>query len=174
MRILVGYASKHGATDEIAHEIGRVLTEMGLNVKVAALDAKRPAVYDAYVIGSGIYTDAWLKPARDFLHAHQAQLQKSHVWLFSSGPVGRPLKPTGDPVGVEGLVESIRPEDHMVFAGKLDTKQLNFLERAIVKVFKAETGDFRDWEAVRRWATDEIAPKLTEIVTAGNPGEQAT
>jgi menaquinone-dependent protoporphyrinogen oxidase len=162
MRVLVGYASKYGATDEIAQEIGRELTALDLDVTVAPLDEAKADGYDAYVLGSAVYAGSWLKEARNFIKANHALLLNSHVWLFSSGPVGRPLKPAGDPEGVASLLKSIAPEDHVVFAGKLDKKRLNIFERAIVRVFKAQLGDYRDWEAIRRWTTDEIAPKLRQ------------
>jgi len=154
VKILVGYASKYGATDEIAHEIGRVLGELGLEVTVSQLQDATAGGYDAFVIGSAIYAGQWLKTARRFIQQHHEELAKHRVWLFSSGPVGRPLKPEGDPEGIATLIESISPEEHVVFAGKLQKAQLNLVEKAVVSVFGAPDGDFRDWEAVRRWALE--------------------
>lgn len=151
MKVLVGYASKYGATDELAHEIARVLGELGLDVTVSQLDEAN-GEYDAYVIGSAVYAGHWLKPARQFIKAHHAKLMNSRVWFFSSGPVGRPLKPEGDPQDVATLLESIRPEGHAVFAGKLQKERLNLVEKVIVSAVKVPEGDFRDWEGVRRWA----------------------
>jgi menaquinone-dependent protoporphyrinogen oxidase len=160
MKVLVGYASKYGATDEIAHEIGRVLSNLGLDVTVSQIEATRAGEYDAYVIGSAIYAGNWLKAARQFIEENRAELASSRVWLFSSGPVGRPPKPEGDPEGVAALLDSISPEGHVVFAGKLDKKPLNLIEKAVVAAFRAPEGDYRDWDGVLRWAAMEIGEAL--------------
>jgi menaquinone-dependent protoporphyrinogen oxidase len=39
--------------------------------------------------------------------------------------------------------------DHLLFAGRIDRKKLNFGERAIVGALKAPEGDFRDWDEIR-------------------------
>jgi menaquinone-dependent protoporphyrinogen IX oxidase len=47
----------------------------------------------------------------------------------------------------------------MVFGGKLDSSQLSFAERIMVKVVHALPGDHRRWDVVDRWA-DHIATEL--------------
>jgi len=154
MKVLVGYASKYGATDTIAHQIGGVLAELGLDVRVATLDGAKADGYDAYVIGSAIYAGNWLKAARRFIEQNRDELMRKRVWFFSSGPIGRPPKPEGDPAGIEDYVFEIQPEQHVVFTGKLEKEHLNLLEKAMVSAFHAPEGDFRDWEAIRRWAIE--------------------
>ena len=48
---------------------------------------------------------------------------------------------------------------HRVFGGKLERDQLNFGERAVVKVVSAPYGDYRDWPEVTNWVRD-IADSL--------------
>jgi menaquinone-dependent protoporphyrinogen oxidase len=56
MKVLVAASSRHGATGEIAAEIGRVLTERGLDVRVASLDDVADLHgFDAFVLGSAVY-----------------------------------------------------------------------------------------------------------------------
>lgn len=81
------------------------------------------------------------------------------MWLFSSGPVGDPPKPDEDPVDVAGIAETTRSRAHRVFAGKLGRAKLGFGEKAIATALRAPYGDFRDWHAIRDWAT-EIAESL--------------
>src|SRR3954447_17805409 len=60
MKILVAYASEHGATREIAEHIGRALGDAGLDVDVRdADDVNDVAPYDAAVIGSAVYMRPW-------------------------------------------------------------------------------------------------------------------
>jgi menaquinone-dependent protoporphyrinogen oxidase len=164
MRILVTAASRHGATHEIASAIADGLARRGVDAEsrpteeLGSLDA-----YDAYVIGSAVYIGRWLDPARDLVEVHARTLADRPVWLFSSGPLGPPdaLKPEGDPVDAAGLIQTVQPVDHRVFAGKLDRKQLSFAEKAVVVAVRAPEGDFRDWEAIDGFAAD-IARHLAE------------
>jgi menaquinone-dependent protoporphyrinogen oxidase len=81
------------------------------------------------------------------------------VWLFSSGPVGDPLKPEEDPVDVAQIVSIVGARGHRVFAGKIDKSRLSLAEKAIVKALKVPDGDWRDFGAVAAWA-GEIADSL--------------
>jgi menaquinone-dependent protoporphyrinogen oxidase len=91
-----------------------------------------------------------------------AELAERPVWLFSSGPIGDPPKPEEDPVDVEPMMEATGARGHVIFSGKLDKGVLTFGERAIVAAFKAPEGDFRDWDEIRKWAT-EIAEDLPSL-----------
>jgi len=46
----------------------------------------------------------------------------------------------------------VQPVEVGVFPGKLETGRLTIADRAIVKLIRAEAGDFRDLAAVRAWA----------------------
>jgi menaquinone-dependent protoporphyrinogen oxidase len=163
--VLVTYASKHGATEDIAGKIGQVLSLQNLSVSVMpAGDADIVDTYDAFVIGSASYVGQWRKEITGFLTANERVLADKPVWLFSSGPTG-----TGDPVDlVNGqkyptklhpVIGRIRPRDIAVFHGSIDVSTLNFFERFMIKMVKAPTGDFRDWETITDWAK-EIAAEL--------------
>jgi menaquinone-dependent protoporphyrinogen oxidase len=161
-RILVAYASKHGATAEIAGAIADGLVRRGADAEAKpAATGEAVTSYDAVVLGSAVYAGHWLKPARELAEAQADALAATPVWLFSSGPLGPPeqLKPEGDPVDVEDLIEKTRAVAHRVFAGKLDKKQLGFGERAMVRAVHAPDGDFRDWDAIDEFAA-EIAGHL--------------
>ena len=162
MRVLVTAASRHGATHEIAAAIAGGLARRGIEAE--ARPAEEPASldgYDAYVIGSAVYIGRWLDRARELVDSHSGALASRPVWLFSSGPLGPPdaLKPEGDPVDVAGVIESLQPVAHRVFAGRLDRKLLSFGEKAVVVAVRAPEGDFRDWEAIDAFAA-EIAEHL--------------
>jgi menaquinone-dependent protoporphyrinogen oxidase len=156
--VLVTFATKHGATGEIAERIGQVLQEAGLYVEVKPVDKVSDLEeYKAVVLGSAVYAGMWLKDAAAFLEANEKKLAERPVWLFSSGPTGE-----GDPVELmkgwkfpeaqQPIADRIGPRDIAFFHGEIDLKDLNLAEKLIVKGVKAPTGDFRDWEAITTWA----------------------
>lgn len=161
MRVLVAAASKHGATAEIAERIGDHLRDKEVDCDVLDL-GEDPGLggYDAVILGSGVYAGQWLKEARRFVDRHAAALAPIPVWLFSSGPLGDPLKPGDeDAVRADDLVAATGAKEHRLFPGALDISKLSFGERAIVRAVRAADGDYRDWIAIEAWA-DEIADSL--------------
>jgi menaquinone-dependent protoporphyrinogen oxidase len=162
MNVLVTAATKYGATGEIAEAIGATLERRGLEVTVVRPeDVGTVEGFDAVVLGSGVYAGHWLKPAKELVERVGPTLRALPVWLFSSGPVGDPPKPTEEPVDVADMRAATGARDHQVFAGKLVKKQLSFGERAMVVAFRAPEGDFRDWADIDAWATsiaDALAP----------------
>jgi menaquinone-dependent protoporphyrinogen oxidase len=102
MNVLVAYASRHGATREIAERIAQVLRTAGLAAEARpATEVRDLAPYDAVVIGSAAYMFHWLKEASSFVHRHRAVLAAKPVWLFSSGPLGT------EPVNEEGVDQKV-------------------------------------------------------------------
>ncbi|HEX2754952.1 MAG TPA: flavodoxin domain-containing protein [Candidatus Limnocylindrales bacterium] len=160
MTVLVTVASRHQATLEIGQAIGRALAASGIPTDVVPaeeIDAVTP--YEAVIIGSGVYAGNWLAPARDLIARCAMQLRERPVWLFSSGPMGDPPVPAGEPAGVAALKELIGPRGHRVFPGRLASGDLGFGEKLIVKAVRAPFGDYRDWPAIDAWAV-EIAATL--------------
>ncbi len=169
-RVLVAYASKYGATTEIAERIGQVLARAGLDVDVLPADhAGAIERYQAVVLGSGVYAGQWLKEASQFLQSNEHLLAQRPVWLFSSGPTGE-----GDPVEIldgwrfphvqQAIADHIKPQDVVVFHGKINPSALHLGDKLIIKAVKARTGDFRDWSAIEAWAG-----KIAEQLAAQQP-----
>jgi menaquinone-dependent protoporphyrinogen oxidase len=166
-KTLVTYASKYGATAEIAEKIGEVLNSAGLKTDVLSIkQVSDPSQYNAVILGSAVYIGQWRKEAVKFLEANKTELTKKQVWLFSSGPTGE-----GDPVellegwdfpkGQKEIADRIQPQDITVFHGSVEPNKLNFLHKWMIGKVDAPVGDFRDWEAITSWATS-IAVALTE------------
>jgi len=164
-QVLVAYATKYGATAEIAEKIGQVLRQAGLPTDVLPADRVGDlSAYKAVVVGSAVYIGRWRKEAVKFVEANETVLAEQLVWLFSSGPTGE-----GDPVElVQGwrfpkklqpVIDRIGPRDIAVFHGAVDVGKLNFIQKWALKNVKAPVGDFRDWEAITSWAT-AIAAEL--------------
>ena len=158
-KILVTYASKYGATKEIAQKISGVLRQAGLPVDVFPVNLIEDLTpYKAVILGSAVYVGKWQKEAVEFLRAHENSLTERPVWLFSSGPTGK-----GDPVElVEGIrlpatlqpvADRIDPQDIAVFQGYINPAKINFIEKwAIKSLVKKPFGDFRDWDAIVTWS----------------------
>ncbi len=158
--VLIASASKHGSTFDIADEIARVLTARGLRVTdkpIEEIDSVN--AFDAVVIGSAVYVGRWMPEAVTFISRHAAALTARPVWLFSSGPIGEPPKPTEDPANLAEMIAKTGARGHRIFAGRLEPDRLGLGERAIVAMLRAPKGDFRDFAAIGAWAA-EIADEL--------------
>jgi menaquinone-dependent protoporphyrinogen oxidase len=174
IRILVAYASKHGATAEIAERIGAVLRAAGLwtdvepVTQVAAL-----APYQAVVLGSAVYMGRWRAEARRFLAEHRDDLAARDLWIFSSGPTGRGdpktlTKGWALPSALQHDVEYVKPHDVALFHGALDPAELAFFERWIVRRVGAPEGDYRDPEAIDAWASGIVGTLRDTPVTSAS------
>lgn len=156
MNVLIASASRHRGTAEIAERIATVLRSRGHQVDLVEAEPSRwlDDEHDAYVIGSAVYLDHWLRPARQFVSANEVVLARHPVWLFSSGPLGEPLSDTLDSDLSPSMVgtSTVVPIEHRVFPGRLHTDDLGPVERTIAHVVGAPEGDFRDWDDIAEFA----------------------
>jgi menaquinone-dependent protoporphyrinogen oxidase len=155
MTVLVTYASKHGATAEIAEAIAEVLQSQGVSSDVIAMeDVDTVLRYDAYVLGSAVYVGTWLRTAREFVDEHAHVIAARPTWLFSSGPVGTPPHPAAsDEFDIGPIMAATGAREHHLFSGRLDREKLGPIERALTGALHVPAGDYREWDAVAAWAT---------------------
>lgn len=166
-RVLVAYATKHGATGAIAETIGSVLRERGLEVEVRPVaEVADVSGYKAVVLGSALYMFHWQKEAMRFLKRHEAALRERPTWLFSCGPTGgseeadaavaaanasatdvAPIKE------VTARAERIGARGHATFAGRIGPEMTGFFERWMPR------GDWLEPGVVNAWA-EQIAGEL--------------
>jgi menaquinone-dependent protoporphyrinogen oxidase len=177
MRVLVTYATRHGATKAIAQRIGERLSAAGLDVTVAPAGSVvdvRP--FDAFVVGGAAYMGRWLPEVRAFVRAHRADLCAAPVWLYSSGPLGtdtvdaggRDVRQLSAPADFTELEQLIRPQGRVVFFGAFDpdahpASAAEWLAQPFWRLTPVRrampAGDFRDWPAIEAYA-DSIAHQL--------------
>jgi menaquinone-dependent protoporphyrinogen oxidase len=156
-KILIAYASKYGATAEIAQKIGSGLQASGFEVEtMPANKVKDVSQYQSIILGVALYMGQWRKEAVQFLKTYQGTLSSQPVFIFTSGPTGE-----GDPVelvqgrlvpeNLKAVLDVIGPEEITVFGGKVDPAKMNGFEKWIMKKVKAPSGDFRNWQAISAW-----------------------
>jgi len=174
MRVLVAYATRHGATAGIAERVAAALTAAGLPAEARPVeDVKDVEPYDAVVLGGAAYMFHWLKPAVTFARRHRKELAARPVWLFSSGPLGtdlvdkdgRNVLETTRPKEFAELTKLLHPRGEQVFFGAYDPDALpvglgeRFARHMPAARAAMPAGDFRDWQAIDAWAA-RIATEL--------------
>lgn len=173
MNILVCYASKHGATREIAEAIAqgvrhRIRESANLrdddppHVTVTGAEhAPNPVDFDAVIAGSAVYMGRWQRAAREWVDAHADRLANMPLWLFSSGPIGDTAYPVEEPGDIAQISALMDVRGTALFAGRLHRSSMHIAERAVVAALRVPDGDYRDWDRIRSWAgaiADELTP----------------
>jgi len=177
MKVLVTYASRHGATRGIAERIAAALERQNLDVTFEPVEKVEDAAgFDAAVIGSAAYALHWLGEASSFVRRNAPALQRMPVWLFSSGPVGtdevdskgRDVRATSEPKELAEFTRTIHPRATHVFFGAFDpdAAPVGLMERVMHAIPQAReampAGDFRDWSEVDTWG-EAIAAELSKV-----------
>jgi menaquinone-dependent protoporphyrinogen oxidase len=179
MRILVTYASRHGATRGIAERIAAALERRDLDVTFKPVDKAGDADrYDAAIIGSAAYAFHWLGEASAYVRHNAEALRSMPVWLFSSGPVGteevdakgRDVRLAAEPKEFATFASILHPRGTHVFHGAFDpdAEPVGFMEHVMHAIPQARAampaGDFRDWSEIEAWA-EEIGDELQAVAT---------
>lgn len=163
-KVLVVYGTKSGCTAGVAERIAKTLADEGATVDLVAADeAGSAGDYDAVVVGSGVRGGSWHEAARKWV-ADNAEVLKSRPTAFytcgltiTQGPDKLDeVRAYTDPLIAETGVD---PVEVGLFAGWNEPMEFTFVERTILKMMKAPTGDFRDWAAIDAW-TKGVAPRL--------------
>lgn len=177
MNVLVGYATRHGSTAQIAERmVARLNAQMVPAEAHTVQDVTDLSGYDAVILGGATYMFHWLKPALAFARRHCDELAERPVWLFSSGPLGadrfdedgNDIAAASRPREFEELVDLLDTRGEAVFFGAYDPQAppIGVGERMVRHLPVAQSvltpGDFRDWAAIDSWA-DEIAIELRSI-----------
>ena len=85
--VLVAYATRYGATQEVAETVATALRESGLEVDLQPLRQVHTIdQYQAIVIGAPLYMFHWHKDALNFLTKYRTTLIARPVAIFALGP----------------------------------------------------------------------------------------
>jgi menaquinone-dependent protoporphyrinogen oxidase len=157
-RILIAYATRAGSTVEVAQVIGEILADAETVVDIFPVsDVTDLAGYQAVIIGSPIHSGQWLPEATTFVDTHKITLRNMPVACFvlamrlrdkteetrnSIAAILNPVRMTINPVSI-GL-----------FAGVMNYSKLSSILRLQAQTKGLPEGDFRDWDAIRKWANE--------------------
>jgi menaquinone-dependent protoporphyrinogen oxidase len=182
LKALIAYGTRYGATAGTSEEIGKILREKEFDVKIVNVKEEKIkdiSEYDLIIVGSGMRMGKWVSEAEDFLRKFQKELQQKKLALFVST-----MKTVAEREGkTEEVAEShkvaledkvteydLKPITLGFFGGVLDYNKMGFIMRRTMGFLKpqlekdgfkeTELGfyDLRDWDEIRKWAT-ELAEK---------------
>ena len=165
MAVLVVYASRHGATAEIASRIAARLAHFADAVELLHVDkVERLEGYDAVVLGAPVYDQSWPPEANRFVDENRDALAGLPVWLFSVGAFGDTTRLIGplthkEPRGIAQIRASIGASEYRVFQGVIRKHQWPFWSRVFFHAFGGHFGDHRNWPTIDAWA-DRIGSAL--------------
>lgn len=171
--ILVTYATRCGSTAGIAAEIATTLADLGFPTdllpmqKVASI-----APYPIVIAGSAIQGGQWLPEAFAFLRTHATDLRHKRFATFCTCMM-MTIEPSATLRNAlfNDFMTPVRaiaqPLTEGAFAGAFDIDNISsWIDRVGMKIHQGLTpmpqGDFRDWEAIRNWAT-ELPTKLATL-----------
>jgi menaquinone-dependent protoporphyrinogen oxidase len=169
--VLVAYASRHGATEEIAARIFTCIAEAGIAADLRQVDAVESLeAYDAVVLGAPVYDQSWPPEADRFVDHHGEVLAARPLWLFSVGSFGDTKPVIGplthrEPRRITEVRSALAPREYRVFQGVIRKHQWPFWSRVLFHAFGGRFGDHRDWPVIEAWA-DRIALALTHAHSA--------
>lgn len=162
-RILVTYATRAGSTAEVAESIAEVLRTTGATVDVLPIKAAPDLNdYEGVIVGSAIRMGHWLPEAVAFVKANRWILSYIPTAYFAVSAFLREDTPEMRQQ-VQGYLDPVcamlEPTSVGLFAGKIDYHKLSWFDRTIAKAGSVPEGDWRNWDAIRKWAR-ELQPSL--------------
>ena len=110
MSVLVVYASRHGATAEIAGRIASRLGDAGAAIELRRVDEVATlSDYDAVIFGAPVYDQSWPPEANSVRVECREALSTRPLWLFSVGSFGDTKRLIGplthkEPKGIEEIL----------------------------------------------------------------------
>jgi len=159
-RVLVVYASKCGATGEVAARMADNLCAQGLSVDLArARDIRSVDQYSHIVLGSAVYMGKVLNESLDFAEKFLTAASDKQIAVFDVCLTMKENTPENVQTALgylDGFREFFTPALVGTFAGRIDLGTLPFLYRQFAQAdsegILAE-GDYRDWSAIDAWAS---------------------
>ena len=152
--ILVAFASKGGATAEIAEWIGDALRRGGATAEVLRADEVLSLEgFDAVVVGGPLYMGKVLKPVPAFFSRHRAALASVPVALFvSGGSLGKndPDAEQKARAAADAAANDVPVAAVGLFGGRVSSRNVPLIGRFLKNAMPEE--DTRDRAAIEAWA----------------------
>lgn len=159
--ILIAYGSKTGSTKEVAEEIARVMTSSKTGDDRMVAEARPFAQagsleeYDGVIVGAPINGMRWLPEALSFVDANRGRLAKIPVayFLLSVAITGKSFLTKKVYKCLDPASVIVKPVKTGFFGGMMSAEPPAILRFAF-GLPKNAPKDARDWDAVRKWATE--------------------
>ena len=165
-RVLISYASRCGSTGGVAEAMGQVLCGMGASADIRLVgNVNDLSPYHGVIVGSAIRRGRWLPEAVGFVKDNQEILGRLPIAYFvvcltmkdNTAENRSTVMAYLDPVRKEA--PKIQPVAVGLFPGAVDFGKLSFVDKTILKAKGVSEGDYRDWSAVKAWAS-AVGPML--------------
>ncbi|MGV9665220.1 flavodoxin domain-containing protein [Nocardia niigatensis] len=176
-RILIAYATRYGATREIADHLANTLRESGLDVECRAMhDLRTIDDYRAVILGAPFYYGRWPRPARSFLNRFGPVLAHRDVAVFAIGRIGPDQSESDVRSQLDRLLARyswLAPFSTALFGGRWNPAGLRGLDRWMLKLpgsplHTLPPSDLRNWDDISAWAT-AVATALKARAAQPNP-----
>jgi menaquinone-dependent protoporphyrinogen oxidase len=160
-RVLISYASRCGSTGGVAEAMGQVLCGMGASADIRLVaNVNDLSPYHAVIVGSAIRRGKWLPEAVGFVKDNQDILGRLPIAYFvvcltmkdNTAENRSKVMAYLDPVRKEA--PKIQPVAVGLFPGAVNFGKLSFVDTMMLKAKGVSEGDYRDWPAVKAWASD--------------------
>jgi menaquinone-dependent protoporphyrinogen oxidase len=137
MNTLILYATKHGATREIAE---RIANNMGGATLHDLKQGDSPALdgFDCVIIGSSLYAGSIRKEAKAFLTKNADGLRDKKIGLFLSGMAAGDDKKYFDGNFPPSVLQSAKATSFL--GGIFDPEKANAMERVVMKAVSKQSG----------------------------------
>lgn len=159
MRKLILYATKYGACEKCAKQIGE-----NIHADVSSFEHFIGDIhsYETIVLGSSVYAGMFHKEMKKFCNTNQIELKEKQVWIFVCGMLKEDTeirKELYENLG-EDFIKDIK--GYFAVGAILDMKKLNFMERKLIQMInkkvhfmedlkKDESYDLLDQEAIQKF-----------------------
>jgi len=159
-RVLISYASRCGSTGGVAEAMGQVLCGMGASADIRLVgNVNDLSAYHAVIVGSAIRRGKWLPEAVGFVKDNQDILGRLPIAYFvvcltmkdNTAENRSKVMAYLDPVRKEA--PKIQPVAVGLFPGAVNFGKLSFVDKTVLKAKGVSEGDYRDWPAVKAWAS---------------------
>jgi menaquinone-dependent protoporphyrinogen oxidase len=166
-KVLVAFATRFGSTREIVSSIVHELNSAGVEAHGAeATSALNLDDYDAFVIGSPLYSGKWLAAAGMFAAISSERIGGKPVALFSVGTLGLNNRERGELEHQDFIknLADVAPKLNIIsdalFDGYFERSNLPWFLRIVDQFAPTPQGDHRDWKAIQAW-TKSLVPMYT-------------
>ena len=157
MKTLILFATKYGATEEIAERIAsRIGGATVCNLKSSSIQSV--SQFDCVIIGSPVYAGSIRKEAKAFLYQNAGVLRDKRLGLFLSGMAAHMEKKAFEVNFSPDILQAAAVKSHL--GGVFDSTKADMLERFIMKVVARKSGYINT-------ISDEKIEQFAEIMKMG-------